>query len=562
MFKHLILASLIAFSLQVDNCITQKKYCKRCNTDFYVLIEYENYKQKVSKCIKKADYELIKAIDENCIDADSPYQTCKECKRGYHTANSGKKCIQLDHCQTENNEKCETCYPPFAKKESEGKCEKKPLCEIIGNDNKCTDCIYYYYPKDGECKSIPIEDCVVGDENTCTQCNTAVSYLNSENKCSKIPAHCSYFKQDEKKCQTCEDHYYAKEDGSGCESITLPNCIRATKADTCTACDEGYYINAENKCSQIPSHCENFNKGTKKCTKCENHYYLKEENNCASITIPNCLQASNENTCTSCEPKYYIAENKCAQITVPNCLYASKADACSVCEDGYYVTADYKCSQIPSHCETFNKGTRKCDKCENHYYLKEENNCVSITIPNCLQASDENTCIACEQKYYVSEKKCASITIPNCLYASSADACLVCEEGYYVNTENKCSQVPSHCKTFSNRKCQKCDDDYYLKEENNCQPNSIANCQIQTSENVCATCKIGYGKSDNGDQCNQMCLEEQDVCTKCDSNYDSFNYGESCEVLDSSKIPPKSDAFSSFININLVLVSLLLSFIL
>ena len=602
MFKHLILASLIAFSLQVDNCVTQKKYCKRCNTDFYVLIEYENYKQKVSKCIKKADYELIKAIDENCIDADSPYQTCKECKRGYHTANSGKKCIQLDHCQTENNEKCETCYPPFAKKESEGKCEKKPLCEIIGNDNKCTDCIYYYYPKDGECKSIPIEDCMVGDENTCTQCNTAVSYLNSENKCSKIPEHCTNFNKGEKKCKGCENHYYPNADGLKCESITIDKCLQATDANTCTACDTGYYVNEQKTCTKMTDNCnvETFDHYNKKCKNCVDHYYLTKEFTCVSIPIEKCLQASDDKTCTQCEKGYFInkdntctkipdhceiiynkqctqCENhfypnadgsKCESITIDKCLQAKDAKTCSSCEEGYYVNTENTCTKITDNCDvkTFDHSNRRCIACVERYYLTKEYTCAAITIDKCIHANDANTCSTCENKYYVvGGNKCEKIPIANCQQASNDKTCTLCEDGYYVDKQYTCTVLPSHCKQFDylNRVCTVCDDNYYKKGDNDCQPYSINNCIVQVAEKKCQQCKVGYEPNESGDTCNQICMEEQDVCTACASNYDSFNYGESCEVLDPSKIPPKSDNnFSSFINFNLVLATLILSLIL
>ena len=339
MLKHLILATLIAFSLQVDNCISKQKYCTKCNTEFYTLVEYHDYRHKASKCLKNSEYERIENITDNCIEGVS---TCSECKRGYITTNSGKQCLAFPHCQTEenNNNKCQTCDYPFTKNVTDGKCEKKPLCKEI-KENKCDECLDYYYPnKDGECKSIPLEYCMEGNETVCTKCNIQVSYLDA-GKCIKFPDHCTYFSS---KCDTCENGFYPNADGTACEKITINNCLQAKDADTCTVCEKKYYVNTEHKCSSIP---------------------------------------------------------------ITNCIYST---------DG--------------------------------------------------------------------------------------------------------------------KKCQKCVD--------------------------------WYEPSDNGEECIQYCTEWKEICTQCDSNYDSFDYGGSCEVLDPSKIPPapKSDEFSSFINFNLAIAALILSLIL
>ena len=605
MIKHLILAALIAFSLQGDNCLKKTKYCKRCNNEFYTLIEHNEYKDKGTECIKNSIYNKTKDITENCINGDTSSRTCYECKRGYITINAGKECLELPHCQTEENNRCQTCVQPFAKNDTDGKCEKKPLCKVI-KENKCDECIYYYYlNKDGECKSIPLDYCMVGNDTVCTECDTSVSFLDN-GVCNKIPEHCTYFKHEEKKCKSCEDLFNPNADETKCVSITIDKCIRATDANTCTKCEEGYYVNDQNKCSKITDYCNvtTFDHTNKRCTYCVEKYYLTTDYNCTSIPIEKCTKAKNKDTCTKCEEGYFVNKNnncskipenckiisnkqcgqcndhfyvntdgtKCESINVEKCLQGTDANTCTKCEEGYYVDNQNKCTKITDNCNitTFDHINKRCQDCFEKYYLTSEFKCAEITIERCIHARNANTCAQCQNKYYVVDgNKCESITIANCLIASDANTCVYCDSGYYVDKQNKCTGLPSHCKTFDyeGKKCSKCDDKYYLKEENNCQPYSIDKCDEQTGEKTCKKCVEGYEPNNDdgkGDKCVQVCMEWQEICTKCDSNYDSFNYGESCEVLDPSKVPPapKSDEFSSFINFNLVIAALILSLIL
>ena len=299
---------------------------------FYTLIEHQNYISQVSECIKNSKYEKIKTVDANCIDADDPYEQCKECKRDYVVASDGKKCIPVPHCQVRDDDKCQTCFNPFAKNDNDRTCEKKPLCKEI-KDNKCKDCIYYYYPNaDGECKSIPLEDCMVGDDKKCTQCNTNVAYLDGD-VCKKIPEHCYIFIQADKVCQTCYNRYYLSTDKKKCESITISNCIQANDATTCSVCD--------------------------------NKYYLVNNNECKSIPIDNCLQASDDKTCTTCATGFYKdKDNKCKAISIDNCNIQTDDKKCSQCKAGYDLNKDGDADKCIKMCM---EEQEVCTQCNSNY---------------------------------------------------------------------------------------------------------------------------------------------------------------------------------------------------
>ena len=427
MIKHLILVALISFSLQMENCFSPMKYCKRCNTDFYTLIEHQDYKSKVSECIKNSKYEKIKTVDANCIDADDPYEQCKECKRDYVVASDGKKCIPVPHCQVRDDDKCQTCFNPFAKNDNDRTCEKKPLCKEI-KDNKCKDCIYYYYPNaDGECKSIPLEDCMVGDDKKCTQCNTNVAYLDGD-VCKKIPEHCNYFIQADKICQRCDNRYYVSTDKKKCESITISNCIQANDATTCSVCDNKYYLVSNNECKSIPiSNCLQAS-DEKTCTLCEDNYFVNKDNTCSKIP-DHCTSFSNQK-CYQCADTYYLNEDKteCKSITINNCLRANDDKTCSYCKD--------------------------------KYYLVNNNECKSIPIDNCLQASDDKTCTTCATGFYKDkDNKCKAISIDNCNIQTDDKKCSQCKAGYDLNKDGDADKCIKMCME-EQEVCTQCNSNY------------------------------------------------------------------------------------------------------
>jgi hypothetical protein len=53
--------------------------------------------------------------------------------------------------------------------------------------NKCVDRKDWHYPKDGECKGIPIKNWKTGDAEKCVECNKAVSYLDDKKAMLWLP---------------------------------------------------------------------------------------------------------------------------------------------------------------------------------------------------------------------------------------------------------------------------------------------------------------------------------------------------------------------------------------
>ena len=494
MLKQLVLFSLIAFSLQIQHCTTEKPICKACNTG-YTLVKYDSAN---TKCIKNTDYENIKKIDQNCIEADTQFSSCSYCIRGYALDPSKNQCFEGAHCKTMSDGHCSDCIPPFII--DGGICKEKHFCtQMI--QNICLDCEDYYYPNEsGECKSIPIPNCITGNATKCTKCNKEISYLDEQDQCSDYPSHCikSTFDHDNKKCMDCDEYYYLK-DKNNCEKIPINYCKEGNDTK-CTKCNETVSYLNNSICIKYADNCrhDNYDKEKNECKECNPTYYLTEQKECKEIGIPDCLKGKPGN-CTQCDPNVsYLDEKICKKIT-PNC-------------------ADFQ--------------NKECQKCNPTYYLTEQKECKEIGIPDCLEGKPGN-CTQCD---------------PNVSYLD----------------EKICKKIPPNCADFQNKECQKCKPTYYLTEQKECEEIGIPGCLEGKPGNCTQCDANEYDKTEDGKSCIQRCIDKTgSYCYKCDDNYDSFDYGETCTVLDKDKEPqpqPQPEGNSST-NLNLAFIAFILSFI-
>ena len=215
MFKYLILACFISYSLQIDNCQETRKQCKAC-INGYTAVPLNNYN---IKCIKTSEYEAIKEVKANCIKGDPEAKICEQCIRDYFL-DEKNNCIENPHCYKTEGNNCYKCRNPYALDKKSLKCVKKPYCESV-EEEKCIDCLYSFYPnEEGNCTRIPDEYCLNGDSNKCTYCEKGY-YVNSESKCQTIPfPHCLVANSNE--CTYCEAYYHIEK--GRCES-NPQNCI-------------------------------------------------------------------------------------------------------------------------------------------------------------------------------------------------------------------------------------------------------------------------------------------------------------------------------------------------
>ena len=324
MFKYLILACFISYSLQIDNCQETRKQCKTC-INGYTAVPLDSYN---IKCIKTSEYEAINEVKAHCIKGDPEAKICEKCIRDYFL-DEKNNCIEHPHCfKTEGND-CFICYTPYALDKKSLKCVKKPYCDSV-EEGKCIDCLSRFYPnEEGNCTRIPDEYCKYGDSNKCTECKKGY-YVNSESKCQAIPfPHCQVAKSNE--CTYCEAYYHIEK--GRCES-NPQNCMDySSYQKKCLYCGSYFHLEGE-QCVSNPEHCITYSNSY--CEKCDDGYYSKD-NGCKYMTIKNCETLEEDSThCKTCKEGYILNDER----TQCNDLCEEYEDICDECKSNY-VSYDY-----------------------------------------------------------------------------------------------------------------------------------------------------------------------------------------------------------------------------
>jgi len=293
MIKHLILFSLIALSLQIDNCKTSLKTCKRCFTG-YKLVELNNNQ---ATCVDETAYNELQKRMPGCYQENAAFQQCAACQRGYVLTTDNKNCTKIEHCESvDGHNDCNDCYDPFVLDGST--CKENLLCKIM-TSGKCSKCRSYYNPdNDGNCKRIQIEHCTELDGEKCKYCESLYYKDDDDKKCTKNPDHCLVYDVTNK-CTQCETYYYKASEGK--------------------------------ECKKYPEGCSTYTDSTDKCGDCLDGYYLKDDK-CHKINIANCKKSTDEGqTCQTCEAgcKKSDDSKKCDLICQESETY------CAACESNY-----------------------------------------------------------------------------------------------------------------------------------------------------------------------------------------------------------------------------------
>ena len=334
MFKYLILACFISYSLQIDNCQETRKQCKTC-INGYTAVPLDSYN---IKCIKTSEYEAINEVKAHCIKGDPEAKICEQCIRDYFL-DEKNNCIEHPHCfKTEGND-CFICYTPYALDKKSLKCVKKPYCDSV-EEEKCIDCYSYFYPnEEGNCTRIPDEYCKYGDSNKCTECKKGY-YVNSESKCQAIP---------------------------------FPHC-QVAKSNECTYC-EAYYHIEKGRCESNPQNCMDYSSYQKKCLYCGSYFHLEGEQ-CVS-NPEHCITYSNS-YCEKCDDGYYSKDNGCKYMTIKNCeTLEEDSTHCKTCKEGYILNDER--TQCNDLCEEYED---ICDECKSNYVSYDYGKSCQIVDPN------------------------------------------------------------------------------------------------------------------------------------------------------------------------------------
>ena len=153
------------------------------------------------------------------------------------------------------------------------------------NSTGCFDCFY-------RCQA-----CIGLLSNQCTSC--AQNYLFSNGTCTPCTQNC--ISCNAGVCETCSSGYYL-----------------AQSTGTCNACQEGAQTCTFSAVQQ-----------------CKSGYYLL--NSVCFFCVSNCLTCSTAYSCSQCQQGYYLpAQQTCSPCSVSQCSTCAADGTCSLCSKGYY----------------------------------------------------------------------------------------------------------------------------------------------------------------------------------------------------------------------------------
>ena len=127
-----------------------------------------------------------------------------------------------------------------------------------------------------------------------------------------------------------------------------------------------------------------------------------------------------------------------------------------------------------------------CILCEETYYVGSEGRCVALP-PNCIEA----TCKYCKKGFISFDGSCVPLT--NC-EKLSGNACLICQSGYSLTLLGTCIKTIPSCLESSYTGCSRCPPNYNL-HNSVCQLNtsfSDPNCNARNFKRECILCKSGF----------------------------------------------------------------------
>ena len=262
MFKKLVFLSLIAFSLQIDNCLGTDNECKACKNG-YTFVDSVGY----PRC-EKSDSVFLGDSNDGCLYYSSSSKVfCIECKKGYLMSSDIKNpCKKApENCkELDNNFKCRECRH-FYKLTDDKQCEKTSCYNFV--DGKCVCDDEYYLFEDKECRKIPVKYCEEWDatSSTCKKCYE-VATKDGNGGCKLVV------------------EYEDDDDDDTDYKENIPNCISYADPPTnskCQWCKSNYEVSLDQKeCIYLCTQTE------ERCYYCKDNYFLSNNKKTCEIIDP------------------------------------------------------------------------------------------------------------------------------------------------------------------------------------------------------------------------------------------------------------------------------------
>ncbi|KAL4450910.1 hypothetical protein ABPG74_011752 [Tetrahymena malaccensis] len=487
----------LSCSQSCKTCSENSQKCLSCNDGFYM-----DNSQTIPTCLQ---------CQNDCKTCNSSPSSCTSCFDGYFLNTTNNQCQPCDSkCAlcTNSSINCNSCIDGYyVQNNTCQKCDRS--CKACQNTSiSCTSCYnnYYYDSTQSKCIlcSSTCKTCD-GSTNLCTSCLDGYSLISGQCQLCQFPCQ-TCASGNTNSCLSCPSNYYLDATQNTC-NICSNNCVNCVNQLTCSQCQSGYILDANNQCVICDQTCKTCSNQVNQCTSCFDGYYLNTSTNNCSPCITGCKQCNNSTSCNigQCiNPYFYDANTQTCQSCSPQCLNCNNSSDCTSCEDGYVLISG-SCTQCNQKCKKCSQSASNCSECFKNQLLNNGN---------------------CQQKYFC---------FPSCVTPLICNSSYQCEclEGYYKNSSNICTQCIQHCQNCSDSStCQTCFPNYVLTSSKTCVLNNCntaqyfdqnqcqfcpPGCLTCTSNQICTNCINGYylQTQSNG---NILCIPCQYPCATCNNS--------------------------------------------
>ncbi|KAL4435263.1 hypothetical protein ABPG74_017355 [Tetrahymena malaccensis] len=518
----------------------------------------------------------------NCIQCQGMPENCSICQNNYTSINGVCVFNCSSNCRTcvdQYQFKCLSCYNGYYLDTLLQVCVKcTSPCNLCSSASICLSCLPNYQLNSATNQCLPICDvscaanqCSVPQSQTsCTACNPNYFLQVTSNpsspgsniqKCIQCQSPCQNCTGSANFCTSCVTYYVLQ--GNTC----VPNCgnncqtcIDPSDSNTCTQCNQGYYLSVTmtptsiiKQCIACLSPCSNCQGSTTVCTSCVTNYTLY-----GNACIPNCHSSCktcqlplNSSSCLSCNPGFFLSGSgttgSCLPCQPPCSTCVNDPTNCLSCNTDYYLslrpvvtpTLQNQClPQCDSTCMTCKlpKNNQYCLTCIDGLYLQLLDSNSGKCFPcksECFNCINPTQCTSCQHNYQFdpATSQClpsnCSRTCQSCSLPYNDNACTSCySDSWFDSSSKQCNFCNFPCKTCSgsSTNCASCVQNYSLVPQSNgintCKPNcdpSCLTCSQPLNPNACLTCRSPKYVLNTSNQC-VSCLPQ---CTSCNGTVDN-----------------------------------------
>ena len=193
---------------------------------------------------------------DNCLSCSSD-NVCSSCRKGYN----------LDSSASSITNQCFRCIDPCTSCFSDGSCKtcKSPYSQVVLTQGQ--DCIL--------CSDPRCTTCFDSNNGSCTVCSLGYELINGS--CTKVCSDGCQSCTNSTVCTVCFSQFYYLTNQQCKTCPNSPACINclANSPNTCTKCNQGYYLSSSNTCLPCQSYCK----------VCTSSTYCKELFNFKGFTL-------------------------------------------------------------------------------------------------------------------------------------------------------------------------------------------------------------------------------------------------------------------------------------